>query len=149
MTLTDEQKFDLRQKAKAELERLEALEADKDTIERVERFKRKFATCEIVYKVFLKKQQGDTKKEIKGDLKLHLSQVEPALSYAGLPYNQNLMKNLFSSDRTFGKRTVKSLRDALTHEIPKRAVQELKDREEEMYGYMDSFLNLIRNFDSK
>ena len=80
---------------------------------------------------------------------MHLSQVEPALSYAGLPYNQNLMKNLFSSDRTVGKRTVKSLRDALTHELPKSAVQELKDREEEMYGYMDSFLNLIRNFDSK
>lgn len=149
MILTDEQKLELRKKAREELERLESLEADKETIEKVESFKRKFAQCEIVYKIFLKKHQDDNNKNQKGDLKLIITQVEPALSYAGLPFNEELMRKLFSSNRTVGCRTVKSLRDALTHQLPKSAVQELMNREEEMHGYMNSFLDLIRNFDTK
>lgn len=43
---------------------------------------------------------------------------------------------------------MKSLRDALTHEMPKNAVDELIKREAEVNGYMDVFLDLIRNFDS-
>ena len=148
MALPKSGQLALRNKARTELERLESLENDKETIEKVEAFKRKFSRCEIVYKILLKKQQEDTKKNLKGDLKIIITQVEPALSYAGLPFDENLMKKLFSSNRTSGSRTVKSLRDALTHEMPKNAVDELIKREAEVNGYMDAFLDLIRNFDS-
>lgn len=130
------------------MERLESLENDKGTIEKVEAFKREFSRCGIVYKVLLKKQQEGTKKNLKGDLKLIITQVELALSYAGLPFDENLMKKLFSSNRTSGSRTVKSLRDALTHEMPKNTADELIKKEAEVNGYMDAFLDLIRNFDS-
>lgn len=96
----------------------------------------------------MKKQQEGTKKNLKGDLKFIITQVELALSYAGLPFDENLMKKLFSSNRTSGSRTVKSLRDALTHEMPKNTADELIKKEAEVNGYMDAFLDLIRNFDS-
>lgn len=125
MALTESGQHALKNKSRTELERLESLENDKGTIEKVEAFKRKFSRCEIVYKVLLKKQQEDTKKKLKGDLKLIITQVELALSYACLPFDENLMKKLFSSNRTSGSRTVKSLRDALTHEMPKNTADEL------------------------
>ncbi len=149
MVLTKEQKLDLRNKAKAELKRLEDLKSDKDTIERIENFLLKFAICETVYKVILKKQQKDNKEHPKTSLKLIYSQIKPALSYAGLPYDEKLMKKLFSTNYKVRNRTVKSLRDALTHGLSASAIRELKDREEELHDYMDSFLNLIRNFESK
>ena len=65
MALTKSGQLALRNKARAELERLESLENDKETIEKVEAFKRKFSRCEIVYKILLKKQQEDTKKNLK------------------------------------------------------------------------------------
>lgn len=148
MALTESGQHALKNKFRTELERLESLENDKGTIEKVEAFKRKFSRCEIVYKVLLKKQQEDTKKKLKGDLKLIITQVEPALSYAGLPFDENLMKKLFSSNRTSGSRTVKNHRDVLTHEMPKNAAYELIKREAEINGNMDAFLDLIRNFDS-
>ena len=43
--------------------------------------------------------------------------------------------------------TVKKLRDAVTHSIDEKAVKEITDRQNELFGYMDYFLNTIRNFD--
>lgn len=159
MALTEKEKLKLRNKARAELDRLEQLENDKDTIYRIEAFKRKFLKCEIVYKIFLKKKQEDAKKRKKkqkgkkkkqeGALKLNFNQVKPTLKYVGLPFDKELMKFLFSTDEKGGLGTVKSLRNALTHTMSKSAVDELLTREAEMHACMDSFLNLVRNFDSK
>lgn len=41
----------------------------------------------------------------------------------------------------------KKLRDAVTHGIASEAVQEITDRKEELFGYMDAFLSEIRDFD--
>lgn len=43
--------------------------------------------------------------------------------------------------------SAKKLRDALTHSMSKDALQELKDRETELFGEMDRFLEKIRTFD--
>ena len=43
--------------------------------------------------------------------------------------------------------TVKKLRDAVTHGINEKAVKEIMNRKDELFGYMDDFLNTIRTFD--
>lgn len=57
------------------------------------------------------------------------------------------LKKLFGAEEKIGSRSVKKLRDSLTHSMDDKAVNELSDRYEEMNGYMDSFLNKIRTFD--
>lgn len=55
--LTPEAQLALRNRAKAELGRLEAVYADKEIEEKISVFKEKFGICEIVYKVVLENHQ--------------------------------------------------------------------------------------------
>ena len=43
--------------------------------------------------------------------------------------------------------TVKKLRDDITHGIDEKAVKEITNRKDELFGYMNDFLNTIRSFD--
>lgn len=104
--------------------------------------------CESVYKIILKKHQNDINKTKDEDLKILIVQVKPALSYAGYPYDDNLFKKLFSTNKIVGERTVKRIRDELTHNLNQSAINELMEREDELFGYMDSFLEMIRRFDN-
>lgn len=115
---------------------------------KIDDFKRKFIICESVYKILLKKQQNDIKKTKNENLRIMIKQVKPALDYAGYPYDDNLFEKLFSTSTKVGGRTVKSIRDALTHNLSQSAINELLEREDELLGYMDSFLEMIRCHDN-
>ena len=54
---------------------------------------------------------------------------------------------LFGSDKTVAGNTAKILRNRLTHGFSKAAVEEIKRRKEELFGYMDLFLETILNAD--
>ena len=71
-----------------------------------------------------------------------------ALKYAGYDFDKEILASLFGAEEHVGKRSVKKLRDSLTHSVNKGAIDELKSRENELYGYMDSFLDKIREFDN-
>lgn len=45
--------------------------------------------------------------------------------------------------------TIKKLRDAVTHGIDEKAVKEISRRKEELFSYMDDFLNTIKTFDQE
>ena len=77
-----------------------------------------------------------------------MTQAPHALTYAGYDFDKNLLTHLFGAEKRIGRRTVKKLRDALTHSVNQKAIDELIDREEELHGYMDQFLSKIREFDS-
>ena len=131
--LSAEDQLALRNKAKAELERLEGTLADEKLKKKIDDFKDKFSVCEIVHK---------------DRLQFSMKEAPHALTYAGYDFDRNLLSNLFSGEDHIGKRSVKKLRDALTHRVSKSAVEELEKRESELYGYMDSFLEKIRVFDA-
>ena len=42
----------------------------------------------------------------------------------------------------------KKLRDAVMHGIASKAAQEITDRKQELFGYMDAFLSGVRDFDA-
>lgn len=146
--LTIEEQSALREKAKRELERLETVYADEATRERIIRFKEKFGVCEIVYKVVFADYEFNRTGKHKEYLKIDMSQAPSALSYAGYDFDRALLTNLFGGEKRIGRRSVKKLRDALTHAVKQNAIDELLAREVELYGYMDQFLTKIREFDN-
>lgn len=42
----------------------------------------------------------------------------------------------------------KKLRDGTTHSIDESAVKEIVSRKDELFGYIDTFLETIKNFDA-
>ena len=146
--LSSEEQHALREKAKSELERLETVYADNQMREKIHTFKEKFGICEIVYKVVLDDHQFNKTGKHPERMKVDMTQVPHALSYAGYDFDRTLLTHLFGAEEKVGSRSVKKLRDTLTHSLNQKAVDELADREEELHGYMDQFLEKIREFDS-
>ena len=144
--ISPESQKKLRHNAKAELTRLESIQANIETIKILDEFKNKFNICESVYKVVLKEHQLSKGKTDTNYLKLIMTQVPFALSFAGYSFGKDLLNELFGSSSKKGM-TVKKLRDAVTHGIDEKAAKEITDRKEELFGYMEDFLNTIRNFD--
>ena len=77
-----------------------------------------------------------------------MTQVPSALKFAGYSFDKEFLNELFGSQSSKGK-TVKKLRDAVTHSIDDNALQEILRRKDELFGYMDYFLNTIKNYDEK
>lgn len=146
--ISEEEQRALREKAKTELLRINKVMDEKDTQQKIEAFKSKFTTCEIVYKVVLKTHQMRTKGECPDVLKIHLTQVKNALNFAGYDFDYTLLNNIFGSEEKVGVRSAKKIRDALTHKMPQSAVDELISRWKELNSYMDSFLQKIESFDT-
>lgn len=135
-----------RNKAKKELERLENI--SKDVLEEIDEFKDKFLICEKVYKVLLAQYLKDKNKGVnEQDMKIHMNQVKSALRKAGYDFDDQILSKLFSSNDTAGERSVKKIRDRLTHSMQENDIKEFKYRKEELYEYMNYFLDKIRNFD--
>ena len=146
--LTSEQQFALREKARNELERLEAVSTDDITSEKIRAFLEKYKSCEIVYKVILIDHQQNKTGKRPERMQVKMTQVPFALDYAGYDFDKALLSQIFGSEEKIGRRTAKKLRDSLTHSMNQNAIDELIDREEELHGYMDQFLEKIRVFDS-
>lgn len=134
----------LRNKAKLELERLETVMNNEEIIELLDRFKNRFNLCESTYKVVLAEHQLKTKGKIPSQLKLNMTQVPFAMSFAGYNIDKELLNRLFGSKCDKGK-TAKKLRDAVTHNLDQKAIEEIQSRQSELFADMDTFLEIIRS----
>ncbi len=140
--------IDLRTKARNRLIELESIHKDETLKNMINSFIEKYSICEIVYKVVLKDHQTNKKDDVKDEtLKVDMRQVPHALNYAGYDFDSALLDHLFGSNETVNYKSAKKLRDELMHSQKKSSIQELTDREQELHGYMDEFLNKIRSFD--
>ena len=59
-------------------------------------------------------------------------------------FNDELLKNIFGSEKHSNKRSAKKLRDLILHDMNSGAIKEITTRYDELIGYMDVFLNGIR-----
>lgn len=142
----EEQQKLLRLAAKKELIRMETILKDVETVSLLDSFKAKYNLCETVYKVVLCKHQEANKKTVNIEhLCVDMRQVPYALDFAGYKFEKELLNNLFGSKSKKGT-TVKKLRDKVTHGLDQKAIAEIKRRKEELFGYMDSFLDAMKNF---
>lgn len=147
--ITEAEKKKLRDSAKAELERLETIYSNEEVTKLLDDFKGKYNLCESVYKVILAEHQKVKGRKEIDYLKVTMQQVPYALKFAGYGFDKALLTEIFGAKSQKGKtvHTVKKLRDAVTHSIDSDAVQEITDRKQELFGYMDAFLSGIRDFD--
>jgi hypothetical protein len=145
-TITIDKQKELRNNAKMELERLEKIQKNKETVQLLDAFKNKYNICETVYKVVLSAHQEYKGKSNTDFLKVVMTQVPYALTFAGYSFEQQLLNDLFGSKSKNGT-TVKKLRDAVTHGMNNKAISEIITRKEELFGYMDEFLSEIKSFD--
>lgn len=120
---------------------------DNATKRKIDDFKDTFLKCEIVYKVILDTHQLKKTGEHPKRMLVTMTQVPHALAFAGYDFDKALLTELFGGKDKVGERSVKKLRDSLTHSLNQKAIDELNQREEELYGYMDSFLTKILRFD--
>lgn len=144
--ISSDEKRNLRNKAKAELERLEKIQTDASTVQVLDGFKNRYNICETVYKVILEKHQASKGKESNSYLKVMMTQVPFALTFAGYDFDKDLLNEIFGAKGKKGT-TVKKLRDAVTHGINEKAVNEIISRRIELFGYMNKFLDTIKTFD--
>ena len=145
--LTPQEQLDIRNEAKKELHRLQEIFDNKEVKQMLDDFKDKFTHCESVYKVILKEHQSNKTGTQNTFLKIDMRQVPYALDYAGYTFEKDFLEKLFGSETRVGKRSVKKLRDALTHKIGNSALNELQERYDELNELMDQFLNTIDQFD--
>ncbi|MBR4013919.1 MAG: hypothetical protein IKJ00_06450 [Clostridia bacterium] len=144
--LTKQEQRKLRNKAKEEVERLERILNDEVTSKSLDDFKNKFNICESAYKIILRKHQIQKGKSNTTSLKINMTQVPHALRFAGYNFDDDLLTHLFGAKSQKGK-TVKKLRDNITHGIDEKSVKEIINRKDELFGYMDSFINIIKTYD--
>lgn len=145
--LTPEKQLALRNKAKLELIRLNDVIKDNNTKQLIDNFKDKFSVCEIVYKIILDDHQYNKTGKHPEKMYLTMNQVPFALDYAGYNFEKLLLTKLFGTNEKVGQRSVKSLRNALTHNLSQSSVDELKNRYNELNEYMDLFLEKIYTYD--
>ena len=136
----------LKKKLKNELNRLNKILLDRNTRELIEEFKSKFEICEILYKLILEKYNIDRKKNVKREeLKLKANQAKQALKYVNFTLKDDIINQLFGSESHVGKRSIKNIRDSLTHSLTDSVIEELKNRKDELFNVMDYFLNMIKS----
>lgn len=145
--LPKEAQLTLRNKARDELIRLQKLVTKTETNKMINDFKEKFMICEIVYKVILDDHQFNKTGAHPERMHITMRQVPHALNYAGYDFEKNLLTKLFGSENKIGKRSVKKLRDLLTHDLNPKVIDELTSRYDELNGYMDSFIKKISTYD--
>lgn len=148
MKISEEEQIDLRNKVKKELERIEEIYKNENNKILIEKFKNTFLLCERAYKVILKEHQKSKKKDT-SRLKISMTQVPYVLDFAGYDFKKDFLEKLFGSEKCVGKKSVKAIRDSLTHKLDKGTIKELCNRKEELFGYMNEFLEKIRTFDQE
>lgn len=137
----------LRNGARSELERLEIIVSQAEKRQILDDFKNRFNMCESVYKFILAEHQkwnGSTNIDY---LKIDMRQVPHALAFAGYSFDHSLLTELFGAKGKKGT-TAKKLRDAVTHGLDEKAVKEICARKDELFSYMDTFLDTIKTFDN-
>ena len=148
LKLSEKEKRQLRNSAKSEIERLEQLLQCNEDVQIVDAYKNLFNVCESAYKVVLKKHQLCKGKQPTDFLKIDMRQVPQALAFAGYSFDKQLLTDLFGAQPSEKGRTAKKLRDCTTHNIDESAVKEIVSRKDELFGYMNTFLQIIKNFDT-
>ena len=143
MKISADEQLDLRNRAKVELERLETVMKNEQIMELLDRYKNKFNLCESTYKVVLAEHQLKTKGKLPSQLKLEMTQVPFAMAFAGYNIDRDLLNRLFGAKCDRG-RTAKKLRDAVTHNLEQKAIDEIVSRQSELFADMDEFLEIIR-----
>lgn len=137
--LSEEEIEDAKRFADKELKTLENIFNSGKLSKMINTFVNKFVICEQVYKKTFKYVKKTDCKEIR------INCVKKFFHDLKYDFNDELLKNIFGSEKHSNKRSAKKLRDLFLHEINSSAIKEITKRYDELIGYMDTFLNGIKS----
>ncbi len=124
--------------ADKKLETLENIFNSDRLSKRINTFVNKFVICEQVYKKvyqYVKKDKCE---------KINIDCVNSLFRDLKYDFNDELLKNIFGSEKHRNRSSAKKLRDSIMHDMNSGAIKEITTRYDELIGYMDVFLNGIR-----
>ena len=139
ISLTQEQINKIRLEVKNKVLNAEKI-STKDS-ELIECFKSKFTICEVAYKIM---EQRIKKLKDRKNIKLNLINIKPNIKKLKYKINENLLEKLFGSKDIRGSKSIKKLRDALTHDSKLNDIEELKKRQTEIFNTMNTFLTELK-----
>ena len=145
--ISEKEQLKIRINTVKEIRRLRQHLKNKKEHQIINNFKDEFMVCENAYKYVLNKYLILTHNKETDYLKINMVQVPTALKFVGYYIDNELLDKIFGSENHRGKKSVKKLRDALTHQMPEKDVKEVMNRQEELFGYMNNFLEQIENYD--
>lgn len=141
--LSETDKYNIRYKAYETLFNMKKIFEERETIELLDKFKNIYNICEMVYKTILSEHQAHLNNESDiTKLKLDMRQVPHALNFAGYNFDTDILVKLFGSKQK-GFKTLKEIRNGLTHGFNKNMIQILKEKEKEIFDLMNEFLNVF------
>lgn len=153
-SITQEQLNKYKVKVRNELLQLENSNINENDLRNVALIINKFIFCELMYKKLLKSVK-DKNNELKNisknkvkikDLKIIINEVKAVFDIYNYGYDENLLENIFGSNKSRNHCSIKILRNNILHNNSKKDFREVVDRFNELNEYMDRFLTQIRNY---
>lgn len=146
MSLDNNAKSEINKYVKIKIKELENEKISKDDKLLISDFKNRFIICEKAYKhIELKVNRFESKTIKIKDIKLKIDNIKKYLNEK-MEYNidENLLDNLFGSNKNRNNMSVKKLRDSFCHDIKKNDIKELKSRKKELFKFMNDFIKAIK-----
>lgn len=141
--LSEEEIEDAKRFAANELGTLENIFNSDKLSKMINTFINKFVICEQIYKNTYKHVKSNDCNVIRIN---YVKKFFHALKY---DFNDELLKNIFGSEKHRNRSSAKKLRDSIMHDMNSGAIKEITTRYDELIGYMDVFLNGIRSHTEK
>ena len=107
--------------------------------ELISNFKYKFTICEKAYKIM----ESELKNKKMKNIKINLNSIKSDIRKLEYKVDEKILDELFSHNNERGNKSIKKLRDALTHDIKEKDIIELKSRKTDIFKTMDKFLNQL------
>ena len=106
----------------------------------VSNFLYKFISCEVACKQIIECVDGIEQKETK----LNVNVIKRCFKSYGIMIDDNVLYKIFSAEDSKGHRSCKKLRDNVVHGLKKSAIEEIKNRYDELIQTMNIFIKQLR-----
>lgn len=143
--LTEKEQRQRLTKAAKSVADAEAALASPDDREVYLQFMARYSLCELGYKSILADHIKDSGKKPSANLTIEYKQVPAVLKRVGLEIDEKTVEEVFSATRKIGERHARGLRNSLSHSPNSAAINELRQKQNEINTAMDTFLSALRN----
>lgn len=106
----------------------------------VSNFLYKFISCEVACKQIIECIDGIEQKETK----LNVNVIKKCVKSYGIIFDDNMLYEIFSAEDSKGHRSCKKLRDNVVHGLKKSAIEEIKNRYDELFRAMNMFIKQLK-----
>lgn len=143
--LTEKEQRQRLTKAAKSIADAEAALASPENREAYLQFMARYSLCELGYKSILADHIKDSGNKPSANLTIKYKQVPTVLKRVGLEIDEKTIEEVFSATRKIGERHARGLRNSLSHSPNSTAINELRQKQNQINAAMDTFLSALSN----